>query len=316
MIKVLSVDDQPMNHKVVALDIEDFMEEKEIEHKFYTANDGLEAIKKIKVIKPKVIFMDMMMPHITGAETIKCIKCLENIGDPIIIMVTALGDEETKKKAKEAGANGFISKPFRYEAVDALLTRYLDIKDEEEDEEEDEYEDGDFFFDFGEDDEFADGSIDESLGQMENFNESHKKITAKEFLKEYSQIELDNILSEIETLDQDITDLVSTLYDENLDEKKEHIIEVLLAFGEFLNNFEEFRELGTTLSLIIRHITHKDYSSFDTKSRHKVSEFIKAILTDLINWKEFVFVKQDAVDVYYVNASMLNSSIQLEKIEK
>jgi len=101
MITVLSVDDQPMNHKVLELDIEDFMDDNDIEYKFYSANDGLEAIKKIKVLKPQIIFMDMMMPHITGAETIKCLKVLDNIGEPKIIMVTALGDEETKQKAKE-----------------------------------------------------------------------------------------------------------------------------------------------------------------------------------------------------------------------
>ena len=313
MIKVLSVDDQPMNHKVVSLDVEDFMDEKGLDYKFFSSDDGLDAIKKIKVIKPKIIFMDMMMPHITGAETIKCIRCLDDIGDPIIIMVTALGDEETKKKAKEAGANGFISKPFRYEAVEALLTRYLKLDEEDDDED---WEDGDFFFDFGDDEEFADGSIDESLGQMENFNETHKKVTAIEFLKEYSKIEINVFLAEIDTLNHDISDLVSMLYDENLDEQSEHIIEVLLAFGEFLNNFEEFRELGTTLSLIIRHVTHEDYSEFDTKSRHKVSEFIKAILSDLVNWKNHVFIDKDAQDVYYINASMLNNSIQLEKIIK
>ena len=193
MIKVLSVDDQPMNHKVVSLDIEDFMDEKELEYEFFTADDGLESIKQIKVIKPDVIFMDMMMPYITGVETIKCIKCLDNIDNPIIIVVTALGDEVTKQKAKEAGANGFITKPFKYEAVDALLTRYLDLEDDT-----DEWEDGDFFFDFGEDEEFADGSIDDSLGQMENFNETHKKLTAIDFLKEYSNIEISSILNEIE----------------------------------------------------------------------------------------------------------------------
>jgi two-component system response regulator (stage 0 sporulation protein F) len=309
MIKVLSVDDQPMNHKVVSLDIEDFMEEKELEYKFHTANDGLEALKKIKVIKPKIIFMDMMMPHLTGTETIKCIKCLDNIDDPIIIMVTAIGDEKTKIAARKAGANGFISKPFRYEAVDALLSRYLHL------EEDDNYEDGDFFFDFGEDDEFADGSVDDALGKMEHFNETHKKITSIEFLSEYSDLEINSILSDIDTLNHDILDLIAILYDENLDEQKNHIIEVLLAFGEFLDNFDEFNELNTTLSLIIKHLENKDYTQFNTKNRHKVSEFIKAILSDLINWKNHVFIEKDATDVYYINASMLNNSIQLEKIE-
>jgi len=310
MIKVLSVDDQPMNHKVLELDIEDFMDHNEIEYKFYSANDGLEAIKKIKVLKPQVIFMDMMMPHITGAETIKCIKVLENIGDPKIIMVTALGDEKTKQKAKEVGAHGFIAKPFRYEAMEALLNKYLDIDTI------DEYEDGDDFFDFGDDDEFADGTNDLILGQMENFNETHTKISAKEFLKEYTEMEITHLLEEIETSQIGIDEIIYTLYEDNLEEKKEEIAGEILIFATFLNNFEDFRELSTTLSLLERHFESVSYDEVESKTKEHICNFIKAIFNDLIKWKDNVFIERSAVDVYYINASMLNSCIQLEALIK
>ena len=309
MIKILSADDQPMNHKVISLDIEDFMDEKELEHQFLTANDGLEAIKQVKAHKPRVIFMDMMMPHITGAETIKCIRCLDNIDNPIIIMVTALGDEKTKKIAKKVGANGFIVKPFKYKAVNALLTHYFKLEIE------DNYEDGDTFFDFDDDEEFADGSFDKSLEKLENFNESHKKVSAEEFLKEYSELEINSMLDDIEHVNHEITDIVSVLYEDNIDEQKEYIIHSLEFFKSFVSNFEIFQELEETLDILVGHIDI-NYEQFDKNSRYKISEFIKAILTDLLNWKNYVFVEQTAKDVFYINASILTNSIQLEKIMK
>ena len=309
MINVLSVDDQPMNHKVVSLDIEDFMDEKGFDYQFYTADDGLEAIKQVKAHKPKVIFMDMMMPYITGAETIRCIRCLDDVDNPIIIMVTALGDEKIKTLAKEAGANGFISKPFKYEAVDALLTHYLKLESE------DNYKDGEIFFDFDFDEEFADGSFDDALGKIENFNESHKTVSAEKFLKEYSKLEISSILDDIEDLTHEIIDIISVLYEGNLSEQQEYIIHSLELFKNFVNNFELFQELEETLEILIGHIS-VDYEDFDEHSRYKIAEFIKAILTDLLNWKRYVFTEKTAKDVFYINASILTNSIQLEKIMK
>ncbi len=45
-----------------------------------------------------------------------------------------------------------------------------------------------------------------------------------------------------------------------------------------------------------------------------LGKFMKAIIIDLYDWKENVFVAQDAVDVFYANASLLNSYIQIKNI--
>lgn len=304
MIKILSVDDQVMNHKVVKLDVEDFLDEKDIDFQFYTSNDGLDAIKKIKVIKPQVIFMDMMMPHITGAETIKCIKCLDNIGDPKIIMVTALGDKDTIEKAKEAKADGFITKPFKYEAVETLLTKYLDLESDDD------------FFDFGDDDSFVDDTNNLILGQIENFNETHHKISANEYLKEYDELELKHILEEVDTIEAHIDDIVSVLYEENLDNKIDEIYDTLFIFTHFLNNFDEFRELSTTINLIMKHFNEIDYTEVELKRKEHIANFIKTLFDDLVKWKYNVFISKDAIDVFYINASMLNSCVQLEALLK
>ena len=43
-----------------------------------------------------------------------------------------------------------------------------------------------------------------------------------------------------------------------------------------------------------------------------IIEFLRAIFSDLSQWKEHVFITQDAVDVFYINASVINSYVQLK----
>jgi two-component system, OmpR family, alkaline phosphatase synthesis response regulator PhoP len=313
MITILNVDDKPMNHEVIKLDIEEYMEDHDIdEYTIHKANDGFEAIKMIKRYKPQVVFMDMMMPYMTGAETIRCIRQLDDVNETVMIMVTALHDDETKKQAKDSGANGFITKPFKSEAIHSIFQKYMPQIKPNEDEEffEDE------FIDFGDDDSFADTSYQSDnntyLQNMEGFNESHKKLPASEFLKQYSEMELDNFLADIKELDQDIEEHIEVLYEDNIANEIEHVNVTLEKYSAFLNCFIEFQELSTSLSLLIRQLHNTEYESFDSKKKIFVSEYIKSILQDLKNWKDNVFVTKDAVDVFYINASLLNSCIQLE----
>lgn len=47
-----------------------------------------------------------------------------------------------------------------------------------------------------------------------------------------------------------------------------------------------------------------------------IANFLKAILDDLIDWQHHVFIEQDTLDVFYINASVLSSCMQLELIIK
>ena len=75
------------------------------------AGDGLEAIDLYKQHKPDLVTMDIVMPNMTGIEAVKNITS----GDPSanVIMVTAVGQESKVKEAIQAGAKGYIVKPFQ-----------------------------------------------------------------------------------------------------------------------------------------------------------------------------------------------------------
>ncbi len=75
------------------------------------ARDGLEAIEMYRKYKPDLVTMDIVMPHMDGIEAVRRITAEDS--NAKIIMVTAIGQESKVKEAIEAGAKGYIVKPFQ-----------------------------------------------------------------------------------------------------------------------------------------------------------------------------------------------------------
>ena len=70
----------------------------------------LEGIEMVRTEKPKVVFLDITMPEMSGLEAVKKIREFDKeVG---IIMATAIIDEEVAKKTIEYGAADYIIKPF------------------------------------------------------------------------------------------------------------------------------------------------------------------------------------------------------------
>jgi len=94
-----------------------FSEEDDIEL-VGVANNGVEALEKIKDEEPNVIVLDIIMPHLDG------IGVLEKLNDhefrPKVIVLTAFGQESMTQKAVELGADYYLLKPFD---IDVLANR-------------------------------------------------------------------------------------------------------------------------------------------------------------------------------------------------
>jgi two-component system chemotaxis response regulator CheY len=88
------------------------------------AEDGLDAIDKYKQFKPDLVTMDIVMPHMDGIEAVKNIVATDSGAK--VIMVTAVGQDSKVKEAIEAGARGYIVKPFQapqvIEEVEKILS--------------------------------------------------------------------------------------------------------------------------------------------------------------------------------------------------
>lgn len=78
------------------------------------AFSGEEAITKLEEQKPDIILLDIMMPQMSGYEFCQKIKGDDRHKSIPVILVTAKVQSEDQKRGKEAGADGFITKPYEY----------------------------------------------------------------------------------------------------------------------------------------------------------------------------------------------------------
>ncbi len=79
------------------------------------ARNGREGIEMFKTLQPDIVFMDISMPVMDGVEAIKGLKELEP--DAVIIVLSAVGDEQTVESIKELGVLAFLKKPFNDKSI-------------------------------------------------------------------------------------------------------------------------------------------------------------------------------------------------------
>ena len=90
------------------------------------AFDGEAAIRVIKENKPKIVFLDMIMPKKNGDEICKIIKSDTELQNIHVIILTAKGQELDKQQCMSAGADEFMTKPFSPKEVVARVKSILE----------------------------------------------------------------------------------------------------------------------------------------------------------------------------------------------
>jgi DNA-binding NarL/FixJ family response regulator len=83
------------------------------------ANDGLEAFVKAQELQPDLILMDVQMPGMDGIEAVKQIK--QVLPETIIVMLTVRGDDDMLFEALKNGAQGYLLKEIRSQALLEML---------------------------------------------------------------------------------------------------------------------------------------------------------------------------------------------------
>lgn len=88
--------------------------------------DGETALEKYDEYQPDLVTVDIVMPGIDGIETTK--RLLEKYPDARILVVSSLAFDDTMEEAKEAGALGFLSKPFELDEVIAAFDKAFELR--------------------------------------------------------------------------------------------------------------------------------------------------------------------------------------------
>lgn len=104
--KILAVDDSATMRQMleVCLSSEGF--------DVVTAEDGLDGIDKLKASNPDVVITDINMPRMDGFEFIEAVRGGGASSRLPILVITTESAPEKKQRARDAGATGWIVKPF------------------------------------------------------------------------------------------------------------------------------------------------------------------------------------------------------------
>ena len=99
-------------------------------HQVDYAEDGAEALKKIQQHEPDIIISDVMMPVMDGLELCRQLKNDINTSHIPLILLTARNTPEDRVECYEAGADGYIAKPFELPVLKARIDNFLRLRQE------------------------------------------------------------------------------------------------------------------------------------------------------------------------------------------
>lgn len=89
------------------------------------AKDGNEAVNLIPTIRPDVVLLDVIMPHLDGLGVLEKISAMHMDKNPVFIMLSAVGQDKITQRAINLGAEYYVVKPFD---IELLIKRIRDIK--------------------------------------------------------------------------------------------------------------------------------------------------------------------------------------------
>jgi len=90
-----------------------------------TAVDGIDALDKLRRGRFRIVVTDLEMPRMHGYELLQEIRSDPQLQDLPVVVCSSRSSEKHRQRAREAGANGYLTKPFTQETLAAVLREYL-----------------------------------------------------------------------------------------------------------------------------------------------------------------------------------------------
>ncbi len=119
--RILVVDDEPALTRMVKLNLE-----RTGNYEVRTENQGSMAVQAAREFKPDLIFLDVMMPDMSGDEVSAQLKEDEELSQIKFIFMTAIvTKDETESMGSNIGGNEFLAKPVKTDELLATIERVL-----------------------------------------------------------------------------------------------------------------------------------------------------------------------------------------------
>lgn len=125
MPKILIADDEPHIRYLLELTLEE-LEEEGVE--IVTADNGATALEIIRDEQPELVFLDVMMPKMSGFDVCNSAKNELGLSEVYIVLLTAKGQEFDRQRGEDVGADIYMTKPFNPDDVLAKARGVLGIQ--------------------------------------------------------------------------------------------------------------------------------------------------------------------------------------------
>jgi two-component system chemotaxis response regulator CheY len=123
MANILVVDDSKFMRKMLS----DILIE-EAHQILAEAENGKEAIELYERLKPDLVTLDIIMPEVEGIDAISALKAMRKANPRAkVVIVSAMGQEKVVEECLQAGASGFVVKPFQPSDVTGTVQAVLKV---------------------------------------------------------------------------------------------------------------------------------------------------------------------------------------------
>jgi len=94
-------------------------------HRVESSPSALQALRQIPMSRPDVVITDIMMPEMDGFELTRELRRRPELGHMKIVVLSAKSYDFDRRRAKELGADGYLTKPFQRETLLGSIERIL-----------------------------------------------------------------------------------------------------------------------------------------------------------------------------------------------
>ncbi len=96
-------------------------------YEIVTAQDGLDALRKVKAERPDVVLLDVNIPGMNGFEVCRQIKADSDLSDVIVVMISAVYySDEDARRGMAMGADAYFTKPYENEILQSKIKELLE----------------------------------------------------------------------------------------------------------------------------------------------------------------------------------------------
>ena len=92
-----------------------------------TAQDGIDAIEQLHDRVPDMMLLDIEMPRMDGYELLDHIRADARLRHVPVVMITSRAGQKHRRKARKAGANAYLTKPYQEAELVEQVSEILDM---------------------------------------------------------------------------------------------------------------------------------------------------------------------------------------------